>query len=295
MILKYPTPAFFNFASTVESHGWYLLAPFRWNRKAGTLTRAEVLDEVSVDLVIGHDGKQLTIDTKRLTKSQQKQLETRIERMFQLSLDLSEFLELCEASPLHKRAAKKGFGRLLCGSTLFEDLVKIILTTNTTWKQTVRMSELLVERCGRRSSSGIAAFPLPEDIIPIDPATLQEDCRLGYRAQFIHALASGIVSGAFDLSAISNPKQTTEELALSYRILPGIGPYGSAHLLAMDGRHDFIAIDTEFRRFVRENYHGGREVKESTMLNHYKRWGRWKYLGYWAELWETVREPVSRG
>ena len=52
----------------------------------------------------------------------------------------------------------------------------------------------------------------------------------------------------------------------------------------MDGRHDFIAVDTEFRRFVRETYHGGRKVADATMLRRYSKWGRWKYLAYWAEL-----------
>jgi endonuclease III len=74
----------------------------------------------------------------------------------------------------------------------------------------------------------------------------------------------------------------------SYRELPGIGPYGAAHLLAMDGRHDFIAVDTEFRRFVRERYHGGRAVSDKTMLRRYAKWGRWKYLAYWSEIWESV-------
>src|SRR6059058_5907949 len=37
------TPADFNFASTVVSHGWYLLAPFRWSRKGALLYRPEIL------------------------------------------------------------------------------------------------------------------------------------------------------------------------------------------------------------------------------------------------------------
>ena len=72
-----------------------------------------------------------------------------------------------------------------------------------------------------------------------------------------------------------------------YLRLPGIGPYGAAHLLAMDGRHDLIAVDTEFRRFVRERYHGGRKVSDATMLRRYAKWGRWKYLAYWSELWRS--------
>jgi 3-methyladenine DNA glycosylase/8-oxoguanine DNA glycosylase len=122
---------------------------------------------------------------------------------------------------------------------------------------------------------------------------LQNDCRLGYRAKSIHALASGIVSGSIDLARIADPAQTTEALFASYRTLPGIGPYGAAHLLAMDGRHDFIAVDTEFRRFVREAYHGGRMVKDSTLLRRYKRWGPWKYLAYWSELWNSVADRLQ--
>src|SRR5205823_2140589 len=170
----------------------------------------------------------------------------------------------------------------LCSSTLFEDAVKIITTTNTTWRQTMRMVDLLCEKCGRGG-----AFPEPSDIVRFDVDALQRECRLGYRAKSIHALAAGIVSGSIDMNAIADPKQDTEELFASYRRLPGIGPYGAAHLLAMDGRHDFIAVDTEFRRFVRERYHEGRRVTDRAMLRHYTKWGHWKYLAYWSELWSS--------
>lgn len=73
-----------------------------------------------------------------------------------------------------------------------------------------------------------------------------------------------------------------------YLTLPGIGLYGAAHLLAMDGRHDFIAVDSEFRRFVRDTYHRGRTVSDATMLRRYATWGRWKYLAYWSELWNAA-------
>jgi 3-methyladenine DNA glycosylase/8-oxoguanine DNA glycosylase len=161
------------------------------------------------------------------------------------------------------------------------------------WRQTVRMVELLVEKCGRRSPAGYAAFPSPQDVARFSEADLQRDCRLGYRAKSVHALATGIVSGRINLTQISNADQSTEELFEAYKTLPGIGPYGAAHLLAMDGRHDFIAVDTEFRRFVRETYHGGRRVLDSTMLRRYSRWGRWKYLAYWSEIWKDYRMPMA--
>jgi len=201
----------------------------------------------------------------------------RMKRVFQLHLDLSDFHKA------HAWAAENRFGRLLCGSTLFEDAVKIIATTNTMWRQTVRMVDLLVQKCGKGG-----AFPDPAEVARFTEDELKADCRLGYRAKSIHALATGIVSGAIDLDALSNPSQTTEGLFSSYKTLPGIGPYGAAHLLAMDGRHDFIAVDTEFRRFVRDRYHRGRRVADATLLRRYRKWGRWKYLAYWTELWSSV-------
>jgi 3-methyladenine DNA glycosylase/8-oxoguanine DNA glycosylase len=220
-------------------------------------------------------------------------LHERIVRMLQLDVDTAEFAELARASSAHAWAAEAGFGRLLCGTTLFEDAVKIIATTNTTWRQTVRMVELLVEKCGVRSKSGFASFPSPDGVARFSVDELQRDCRLGYRAKSIHQLAAGIASGAIDLEQISDPSQSTEGLFRSYRTLPGVGPYGAAHLLAMDGRHDFIAVDSEFRRFVRETYHRGRKVSDAAMLRRYSKWGRWKYLAYWSELWKSVAERLQ--
>ena len=217
------------------------------------------------------------------------ELRAKLTRIFQLNIDLAAFHALTEKSTPHAWVARAGFGRLLCGATLFEDIVKIICTTNVTWSQTVRMVANLVDVCGRRG-----AFPTPRDITAFDAATLQERCRVGYRAKPIRALAAGIVDGSIDLARIANPQQSTEELFASYMTLPGVGPYGAAHLLAMDGRHDFIAVDTEFRRFVRETYHGGRKVADATMLRRYSKWGRWKYLAYWAELWGSVADRLHR-
>jgi 3-methyladenine DNA glycosylase/8-oxoguanine DNA glycosylase len=254
------TPHHFNFLSTVESHGWYRLAPFRWSREERVLRRAEALPEGVVELEITHRDGALYVRGAR----DSEELRRRISRMFQLHLDLGEFYALTRKSPQHAWVEPAGFGRLLCGSTLWEDAVKVIATTNTMWRQTVRMVELLVEKCGRDGS-----FPTREDVARFSADELQRDCRLGYRAKSIRALAD------IDLSGITD-----------YRKLPGIGPYGDAHLRAMEGRHEDIAVDTEFRRFVRERYHGGRKVGDATLLRRYAKWGRWKYLAYWSELWD---------
>ncbi|MDQ3283732.1 MAG: hypothetical protein M3Q69_20205 [Acidobacteriota bacterium] len=254
---------------TVESHGWYRLAPFRWSREERVLRRKEAIGDSIFDLEIRAEGGALQVRGAPMSD----ELRDRIARMFQLHLDLAEFHALTRKSPAHEWVARTGFGRLLCGTTIWEDAVKIIATTNTMWSQTVRMVELLVAKCGREG-----AFPAQADVLQFTPDELQRDCRLGYRAKTIHALAS------VDLDAIDRT-QPTEPLFRSYLKLPGIGPYGAAHLLAMDGRHDHIAVDTEFRSYVRNTYHAGRKVSDATMVRRYAKWGRWKYLAYWAEHW----------
>ena len=283
-VASIPTPANFNFESTVVSHGWYLLAPFRWSRREQTLRRVEILDKKPREIAISFSGNAIRISAAADTP----ELRAKITRMFQLRIDTADFIVAARASSEHAWVERAGFGRLLCSSTLFEDVVKIITTTNTTWRQTMRMVELLVEKCGRRG-----AFPEPKDISRFTVDELQRDCRLGYRAKSIHALATAIVDGSIHLKDIADPSQTTEELFESYRELPGIGPYGAAHLLAMDGRHDFIAVDSEFRRFVRETHHKGHRVSDKTMLRRYNKWGRWKYLAYWSELWKAVADGLQ--
>ena len=135
-------PSGFSFENTVESHGWYRLAPFRWS--SGVLSRPEVLTSGVADVDI--TMKRGKIEIGGAPRVSRGEVEQRVTRMLQLHVDTSEFLALAGRSPSHTWVVETSFGRLLCGSTLFEDIVKIIATTNTMWRQTVRMVELLVEK-----------------------------------------------------------------------------------------------------------------------------------------------------
>jgi 3-methyladenine DNA glycosylase/8-oxoguanine DNA glycosylase len=270
------------------------LPPFRWDAERERLHRVEWFEGAGAfDLVIRHDGR-LIVESACDLAPVRDALRARLRRMFQLDLELGEFHRLCTKRRSHRPVADAKFGRLLCGSTLFEDAVKIVATTNTAWSQTVRMVTLLVEACGGASASGTRAYPTPAQVASLGDAALRERCRLGYRAPYVHALATGIASGTLDLGEIADATLPTEALFKSYRRLPGIGPYGSAHLLAMDGRHDYIAVDTEFRSFVRRRHFQGAETEDAEMLAVYERWGRWKYMGYWSELWLDLVRRVEK-
>src|SRR2546430_12835444 len=164
---RVPVPPQFNFESTVVSHGWYLLAPFRWSARERVLRRVEILGGKQVELAISFDGQALLVGGAR----DSAELRAKLGRMFQLAVDTSEFVTLARLSPNHAWVERAGFGRLLCGSTLFEDVAKIIATTNTMWSQTKRMVQLVVEQCGR---SG--AFPEPAEVARFSVDELQRDC-----------------------------------------------------------------------------------------------------------------------
>lgn len=285
-------PFGFRLPVTVESHGWYRLAPFGWNAGREMLSRPERVDSGAVvRLQVSQSGDELNIDWKPGRAATGEEIRRRVGRMLQLHLDLTGFHRRAARRRSHRDAAAIHFGRLLCGTSRFEDAVRIITTTNTAWRQTIRMNQLLVAHFGARGSAG-AAFPSAHEIAAATPADLQEKCRLGYRAATIHRLACGVVDGTFPIEQDTS-RMSTSELDDFFQSFPGIGPYGSAHLLAMEGRHEWIAVDTEFRRYVRTRYFSGADPGDAEMVAVYRSWGQWKYLAYWWELWSEVRDSVA--
>ena len=92
-----PVPKDFAFTATVTSHGWYRLAPFRWDGKV--LRRKEALPEGIVDLEITHRGQALHVRGA----GDSAELRARVARMFQLHLDLAEFVAMTRSSAAHGR------------------------------------------------------------------------------------------------------------------------------------------------------------------------------------------------
>ena len=280
--LHLPRPSHFDLSAVVTSHGWYRLAPFAWDDAERVLRHVDLYDETVVAVEVRQAEKRLTITASAPVDP--RELERRIRRMLQIDVDLTDFYRLCARFRDLETVPARHLGRLLCAPTLFEDAVKIILTTNTRWSRTVEMTRLLVAHFGREEG-GLTAFPTAADLATGSELDIRETARVGYRARLIHQLAVRLASGEIDLATRPHPSSASYQAAYEWYLrLPGIGPYGAAHLMAMDGRHDRIAVDTEFRAWARNKYHGGRVVKDRTLLRHYRRWGRWQYIAYWCEL-----------
>ena len=237
----------FNFLSVVNSHGWRQLAPFSYDEDANTLFYVMRLSNghvVELKLRDATDG--LTVETQKLNKSEQKEVADKVTWMFGLDMDFALFYIASRGEPKLARAKKRALGRVLRSPTLFEDVIKTILTTNTLWAVTKNMTLKLVNEFGDplEKDTSRKAFPSPESIASSTPEFIKEKIRVGYRAPAIHDLAFHVASGKYDLESLKTTTLTTLELRKELLTINGVGLYAAANLLMILGRHDFIPIDS---------------------------------------------------
>ena len=106
--------------------------------------------------------------------------------------------------------------------TVFEAAIKTICTTNVAWRATVRVVNALVEQLGEAAPAGAHAFPMAEAMASVPETFYQETVRAGYRSAYLHALASGVVAGTFDVEALgAETDLPDEEVAARLLALPG--------------------------------------------------------------------------
>ncbi|MDX1660512.1 MAG: hypothetical protein R3326_01865, partial [Gemmatimonadota bacterium] len=176
---------------------------------------------------------------------------------------------------------------LLRSPTVFEDLVKVLATTNTTWSGTVAMVDRLVEIAGTKGT-----FPRPGEIVAVGVDRLRDEARWGYRAEYLDALARAVAGGTVDPESWRSSEAPTDEIAARIRSLAGFGPYATAQTLALVGRYDRIGVDTVFRDFVARRHFADAPEPPSDrrMVEVYEPWGEWRALAYWFEMWREAIE-----
>ncbi len=181
-----------------------------------------------------------------LTGPEKEEVAQTMAWMLGLDQDFSEFYSLASREPRLTRAAERAQGRILRCQTLFEDVVKTILTTNTLWAATKRMNANLVAQFGDPliSNPEAKAFPTPASLAATDETTLRTQTRLGYRAPSVLALAQRVAAGEFDLESLKNSDMPAAELRKKLQTIRGIGPYASANLLMLLGRYNFLTVDS---------------------------------------------------
>jgi len=294
--MKFTIPARkpFNFLSVVNSHGWRQLAPFSYDESSNTLG---YILRLSNGRVIGlrlRDGKEgVTVETEKLNKSERAEAAEKVSWMFGLDLDFAPFYAAARGEPKLAHVKKLARGRVLRSATLFEDVIKTILTTNTLWGATKNMTLKLVTEfgeplssVGRDASVETKAFPTPAAIAASSPESLRERIRVGYRAPAIHELAVRVASGVFDLEALRTSQLPTLELRRELLTINGVGPYAAANLLLILGRSDFIPIDSWALKLVSHEWYRGRPVTARDVEKRFAKWGEFKGLAFWFWDWK---------
>jgi len=289
----------FKFLSVVNSHGWRQLAPFSYDESTNTLHHVLRLSNGRViELKLRDAMDSVGVETEKLDKIEKKEVANIVTWMFGLDMDFSRFYAVSRGEPKLARAKKLSLGRLLRAPTLFEDVVKTILTTNTLWAATKNMSRKLVDEfgfalSGRLNSSrtvdeaqNLKSFPTPEAIAASNPDYIKEKIRVGYRAPAIHQLAVQVASGQLDLESLKTSDLPTLDLRRELMRINGVGPYAAANLLMILGRHDFIPIDSSALAAVSYEWHKGSPITAKEVEKRFAKWGEFKGLAFWFWDWK---------
>jgi 3-methyladenine DNA glycosylase/8-oxoguanine DNA glycosylase len=107
---------------------------------------------------------------------------------------------------------------------------------------------------------------------------------MGYRGAYVRAIATEIARGELDLESLrSSDRYGDDEVEDRLLALPGIGPYGSAHVMQLLGRHRQLIFDSWTRpKYLRLS--GKKRAKDSTIRRAFARHGAYAGLAFWLYL-----------
>jgi 3-methyladenine DNA glycosylase/8-oxoguanine DNA glycosylase len=292
MTLSLPALPPFSLSSVVRSHGWVRLTPFAADEHGFRLSRIERLDTGRViELVIQEANGGVTVEVSaELRQAELDEVQRKVTWMLGLQQDLSAFYAVARTEPKLAQVEARAQGRILRSPTLFEDVVKTILTTNTSWAGTTRMVEALVSQFGDPlpEDRSRRAFPTPARLAATDVHTLRLVARLGYRSPSVLDLARAVASGELDLESLQTTDEPSDQLRARLLEINGVGAYSAANLLIILGRYDFIPVDSWARKLVSHEWHEGEPVRSTDVEAAFGRWGEWKGLAYWFWDWSYL-------
>jgi 3-methyladenine DNA glycosylase/8-oxoguanine DNA glycosylase len=172
------------------------------------------------------------------------------------------------ALPTIAELIERGGGRMLRGSSFYEDFVKTVLTINTSWSATCRMVTAIV------AEPGGGGFPGPAALLDYGEDRLRVRAKLGFRARTLaRATHQMLDDGAITPSGEGLPERLDHDYL---RGLYGIGPYAAAHCRVL--LHDFsrIPVDSSVTAYLREKY----GCDAAAFAAERSAWGAYLALGY---------------
>jgi 3-methyladenine DNA glycosylase/8-oxoguanine DNA glycosylase len=285
---------------TLVSHGVASLPPSHLDEDARVLTVTVPLPRMKPRTIRIRQGRRARARIDVLGPKPGDRVNDAIKevvaRMLNLDEDLSGLYQAAAGDPALAWIAVGG-GRMFRSPTVFEDVVKTICTTNTTWSATERMVGALVSELGEESAGGFGrAFPTPSAMASASEAFYRDVVRAGYRGAYLRSLAADVASGKLDLEELREQgaeELPDEEVAARLLALAGVGPYAVAHMMMLLGRHSRLILDSWTRpKYARLN--GGRKVGDKGIERRFRRYGRHAGLAFWLFLTEDWVEETAR-
>ena len=283
---KIPTPRNFSFRRTVVSHGWYDLPPFALDMTKWELCRVIDVGPKSPVTIFLTEGKgHVSVKAARaLTKSEAAIVLRDARHILRLDDDLQPFYLAIRTDPEFAWIGKQGAGRLLRSPTVYEDLVKMICTTNCSWALTLKMVHGMVDNLGRETNDGRRSFPNAETMAAMPLKFFVDEVRAGYRAPYLKELADRVASGELDVERWLASDLPTRDLVKQMKGVKGVGDYAAENLLKLLGRYDGLALDswTRARFFAIRN--DGRKANDKKIARYYARFNEWRGLALWCDV-----------
>lgn len=295
MQLTIRTPTDFNFYRTVLSHGWCELLPFELDREKWRLTRVLDLDRgkpVTVEVSARKSGLRILVSRQVNDRAAQKIIRD-VRHMFRLDDDLNHFYQITSTEPEFAWIAEQGAGRLLRSPTVFEDLVKMICTTNCSWALTEKMVSNLVNELGTASDDGRKSFPTAEVMAQKSTAFYSDRVRSGYRAPYLNELAQRVASRELDVESWLKSDASLIELMKEMKSVKGVGNYAAENLLKLIGRYDGLALDSWTRAKFAQTRNQGRVANDKKILRFYARFNAWRGLALWCDMTREWLDPQN--
>jgi 3-methyladenine DNA glycosylase/8-oxoguanine DNA glycosylase len=286
MEITIPTPRNFSFQRTVISHGWCELLPFSLDQMKWELTRVIDLGEkppVTITMRSGKGHVSVT-PSRRLAKTEAARVLRDARHILRLDDDLASFYLATGAVPEFAWIGKQGAGRMLRSPTVFEDLVKMICTTNCSWSLTEKMVTGLVQSLGRESDDGRKSFPKPESMAAMPVKFYVDEVRAGYRAPYLKELADRVASGELNVETWLTSDLSTADLVKQIKGVKGAGNYAAENLLKLLGRYDGLALDSWTRAKFFKVRNNGRKANDRKIERYYSRFKEWRGLALWCDV-----------
>jgi 3-methyladenine DNA glycosylase/8-oxoguanine DNA glycosylase len=289
-LISITTPRGFRYLPTVLSHGWCVLPPFSYDEETQALGRVQRLSDGTIARLTiprGQDDSTVQADVAGagyfMSDAQMGEIRRVVARIFGFDQDVERFYAHARGLPGYDWMERAGVGRMLVSPTVWEDLAKTLLTTNTTWSMTKGMVNCLAA-LGEADSGGDPTFPTPEQVAALTPEALNEQVRAGYRGAYLHALAAAIAEGRMDPEAWRDPALSSADVYRHIKSIKGFGDYAAGAMMRLLWRFDELGLDSVCRTMFKTRYNNGAAATDREIAAHYAPFGAWRGLAVWMDV-----------